>query len=282
MRYFWLNFHVNYACRHSGACCSACWPIPVERHRVMQIQQVSNHADWLVPTTGAPDDIAGRLAFGPAGHCVFHGDPGCEVYSMRPASCAHFPYVCLIDQRGVHVTLSHYCPTAASMLFDHDGPTAIVAGRSPVPEFDPREGLDARDALPPLASPSRLMSFDDFASWEENTVRTVGAHMAPRVAWPEATQDLEDICGRLVAPAWQAFEPVIARYLAAKAFASWAAYLNDDGTAAVLCGVEAARAVLQVEAARQCARADRILDAPLLKEAIRQSDLLLVHCQASV
>lgn len=66
------------------------------------------------------------------------------------------------------------------------------------------------------------------------------------------------------------------RDVAAKAFASWAAYLNDDGTAAVLQGVETARAVLQVDAARQCARADRILDAALLKEAIRQSDLLLV------
>lgn len=106
--------------------------------------------------------------------------------------------------------------------------------------------------------------------------------MAPHVAWPEATPHLEDICGSLVAPAWPAFEPVITRYLAAKAFASWAAYLQDEGIAAVLQSVETARAVLHVEAARQCARADRILDAPLLKEAIRQSDLRLVHYQASV
>jgi hypothetical protein len=50
----------------------------------------------------------------------------------------------------------------------------------------------------------------------------------------------------------------------------------------VLRSIETARAALQVEAARQCARADRILDAPLLKEAIRQSDLRLLHYQASV
>ena len=70
---------------------------------------------------------------------------------------------------------------------------------------------------------------------------------------------------------------MIARYLAAKVFASWAAYLNDDGIAGVLRSVETARAVLHVEAARQCATADRMLDAPLLKAAIRQSDLVLVH-----
>lgn len=134
------------------------------------------------------------------------------------------------------------------MLFDHDGPIAIVEGPAPAKGLDIPEGLDARAAVP-----------------------------SSHAAWPQAPQHYEDIRQQLVAPAWPAFEPVIARYLAAKAFASWAAYLDDDGTAAVLRGVETARAVLHVEAARQCALADRILDATLLKEAIRQSDLLLVH-----
>lgn len=275
MRFFWLNCHVNYACRHSGACCSSGWPIPVEHNRVARIQQVSRHAEWLVPASEAPDDVAGRLAFGSSGHCVFHGAGGCEVYSARPSSCAHFPYVCVIDPRGVHVTLSHYCPTAAAMLFDHEGPVEIVEGPAPPTGLDIPEGLDARDALPPLASPNRLMSFDEFTAWEENAVRTVGAYSAYSALGANGAD-------RLVAPAWPAFEPVIARYLAAKIVASWAAYLNDDGLGAVLQSVETARAVLQAEAARQCARADRMLDAPLLKEAIRQSDLQLVHHQAPV
>ena len=42
-------------------------------------------------------------------------------------------------------------------------------------------------------------------------------------------------------------------------------------------GVERADAVLRVEATRHSGRAGRALDAVLLKEAIRQSDLLLVH-----
>ncbi len=231
-----------------------------------------------MPAAGAPDDVAGTLAVRPDGHCVFHGDRGCSIYSTRPSSCSHFPYVCLIDPRGVHVTLSHYCPTAAAMLFEHDRPIAIVEGPAPPTGLDIPEGLDARESLPPLASPNRLMSFDEFAAWEDRRHRRHQRAPGParRVARDAATL-WKRLCARLVAPAWPAFEPVIARYLAAKTFGSWEAYLNEDGTAAVLRGVETARAVLQVEAARQCAHADRVLDAPLLKAAIRQSDLRLVH-----
>ena len=277
VRFFWLNFHVHYACRHSGACCSAGWPIPVEKQRVTPIQQVSRTTDWLVPTTSAPRESAGTLALRADGRCVFHGADGCGVYAARPSSCSHFPYVCLIDQRGVRVTLSHYCPTAAALLFEPDRTIAIVEGPAPPTGLDIPEGLDARDSLPPLASPHRLMSFDEFAAWEEDAIASISAHLTPHVAWPATPQRLEQIGATLVAPAWPAFEPVITRYLAAKAFGSWEAYLDEDGTAAVLRGVETARAVLQVEAARQCARADRVLDAPLLTAAIRQSDLRLVH-----
>ena len=277
VRFFWLNFHVNYACRHSGACCSSGWPIPVEKNRVTQIQHISRHPDWLVPATEAPDDVAGRLACGPNGRCVFHGDRGCEVYSARPSSCSHFPYVCLIDPRGVHVTLSHYCPTAAAMLFEPDRPIAIVEGPAPPTGLDIPEGLDARESLPPLASPNRLMSFDEFTAWEAAASRRHQRAHDPTRRVARTPQPLEEICARLVAPAWPAFEMVIARYLAAKTFGSWEAYLHEDGTAAVLRGVETARAVLQVEAARQCAQANRVLDAPLLKAAIRQSDLRLIH-----
>ncbi len=79
------------------------------------------------------------------GHCVFFeaGRPGCSIHGVKPSGCNHFPYLCLIDQRGVHVTLSHYCPTAAALLFEHRGPVAIVEGRAPTGDDDV-EGLDAR------------------------------------------------------------------------------------------------------------------------------------------
>ena len=68
----------------------------------------------------------------------------------------------------------------------------------------------------------------------------------------------------------------MSRYRAAKVFASWAVY-TDDGLAAVRRVANIADAVLRVEAVRQCVTAGRQLDAELLKQAIRQSDLLLVH-----
>jgi len=121
---FWLNFHVAYACRHSGECCSSGWPIPVESDRVIPIRSLAGRHDdsWLIRDANAPEDVAGTLALQDNGHCVFHGAGGCGAYAARPASCAHFPYVCLIDQRGVPVTLTHYCSSGAPMVFPGSGP----------------------------------------------------------------------------------------------------------------------------------------------------------------
>lgn len=231
MRYFWLNFHVNYACRDSGACCSSGWQIPIER------------------------GVAGTLPIADNGHCVFHLNNSCAIHASKPPSCVHFPYVCLIDQRGVHVTLSHYCPTAASLLFEHQGPVAIVEGPPPIPGIEIPEGLDATESLPPRASTNRLMSFEEFSDWEKAQIVVLGER---------------------VASGWPAFGGVVSRYLSAKLFASWAAY-QGDGTDAVLNLVDEAESMLKTEVARQCSTAGRPLDAELLKEAIRQTDLFLVH-----
>lgn len=291
---FWLNFHVDYACQHTGACCSSGWAIPVERDRVIPIRSLGGRSDdsWLLPDANAPEDVAGTLALQGNGQCVFHVDSGCGVYASRPASCAHFPYVCLIDQRGVHVTLSHYCPTAASLLFADAGPITIVEGPSPVAGFAVPEGLDARESLPPLESPDRLMTWEAFSNWERAEVGK--ETMAPSLAdaavlfaharfavpapwsWAAAPTDLESHWTTLVAPTWAGFAMVVQRYRAARVFASWAAYAGD-GLAAVLRVAAIADAVLRVEAVRQCVTAGRALDAELLKQAIRQSDLLLVH-----
>lgn len=294
MKTFWLSFHVGYACRHSGACCSSGWPIPVERERVIPIRTLAGRDDdsWLIQETHAPSDVAGTLALQANGHCVFHGASGCSVYAGRPVSCAHFPYVCLIDQRGVHVTLSHYCPTAAAMLFDTHEPTHIVEGRPPVPGFELPEGLDAREALPPLESPGRLMTFEALTEWERKAVTTSWARpegfdriaffeharrsVASPLSWPAMPADFDAAWRELVEPAVASFANVFERYLAAKVFASWALY-SDDGTEAVERSVAIARAVLEVEAARACARAGLSLNVALLTEAVRQSDLLLVH-----
>jgi Fe-S-cluster containining protein len=244
MRFFWLNFHLPYACRHSGACCTAGWPIPIEPERAVLISK----GEWLEEGRVLPRDEHGA--------CVLYNGR-CSAYEERPLSCVHFPYVCLIDARGVHVTLSHYCPTAASVLFEHTGAIEIVEGPSPVPALDIPEGLDARESLPPLREPNRLMSFEEFSHWERNELRT-----------------LKSIAGE------SEFAPVIERFLAAKLFASWAAYLGD-GTTAVRESVRAAHGVLQEEMSNAARDAGRPIDAGLLKHAIRQADLRLVHAVTS-
>lgn len=94
--------------------------------------------------------------------------------------------------------------------------------------------------------------------------------------WPREVDSIAQAWHVHVAPAWQGLSAVVGRYLASKVFASWALY-TGTGLVEVMRGAAIARAVLGVEAVRQCLRAGRPLDGTLLKEAIRQSDLLLVH-----
>jgi len=104
----------------------------------------------------------------------------------------------------------------------------------------------------------------------------VRASCPPTLAPPAAPPDLEHSLERWVDPEWKAWTPVVGRYLAAKVFGSWLAY-QGRGLRTVLAGAVAALAALRVEAARQCAAGGRRLDAALLKEAIRQADLLMLH-----
>jgi Fe-S-cluster containining protein len=301
-KFFWLNFHIPYACRDSGICCTSGWPIPVERSSVSLIEDTIARKviplrvePWLVPAGDAPDDVAGMLAVGDNGACAFFeaGERGCSIHSVKPAGCVHFPYVCLIDQRGVHVTLSHYCPTAASLLFEGSDPIVIVEGPAPV-AGDDIEGLDARDSLPPVSRDAngRLMSFEDLDAWQRDQVASakIGDFQPDDVArfdrarqsvpapwtWPEAPAHAERTWWSLVAPKWHFFNDALTRYAAAKAYASWSLYMGD-GIDAAIDSARIAAAVLRIEAARQCGWSGRELDRELLTEAIRQSDLLLVH-----
>ncbi len=301
MKFFWLNVHLPYACRHSGMCCTAGWPIPVERSRVAAIDEAITQRviplrvePWLLSGADAPDEVAGILAARDNGHCVFFeaGRPGCSIHDVKPSGCNHFPYLCLIDQRGVHVTLSHYCPTAASLLFEHRGPVAVVDGPPPTGDDDV-EGMDARESLPPLSSDRKvLMSFQELSAWERDQIarakidelqdgdvalfQQARSAVPPPWAWPEPPEHLSEIWWSQVAPAWVHFDEVLANYAAAKLFASWSLYLGD-GVEAAAHSARIASAVLRIEAARQCARFRRVLDRELMIEAIRQSDLLLVH-----
>ena len=134
-RVFALNVHANWACRHSGACCSAGWAIPVEPSRRAVLG-----TDLLIPDA----DGVCRFHDRDAKRCRVHAEHGED---MLPGSCVHFPRRALIDNRGVHVSLSHFCPTAARMLVTTPGPLHIVENPPAFPATRPYEGLDGRETF---------------------------------------------------------------------------------------------------------------------------------------
>jgi hypothetical protein len=195
---FWLSMHVAYACRDEGACCSSGWPIPIERPQARAVQRavVNGHldapADWLRAWPGQPADIAGVLSADAHGRCIFHRGRRCDLqtalgHSTLPSCCQHFPRDCVIDSRGIFVTLSHYCPTAAELLFTSDAPLEIVQGPPPVGGAA-TEGLDARSALPPLLTRGVLMDLPGLTAWEGHLVAWLGGRRNPAGRYePEAT-----------------------------------------------------------------------------------------------
>ena len=204
---YWLSMHVPYVCRHSGACCTSGWPIPVERDRIAPLRVLRPDGQWLVRAPDAPSEIGGILASDRDGRCVFYGQAAgqrssgnCEIHrqighAALPSACQHFPRECLIDRRGVFVTLSHYCPTAASLLFRDTEPVRIVEGPQAIPSGQP-EGLDAHDVLPPLLRPGLLMDHTAHGLWEAHIVRVLTtSDCAPEAALNALDADARSLSG---------------------------------------------------------------------------------------
>lgn len=207
---FWLSCHVDYACRHSGACCASGWPLPVETRVVASIDaEVANgrlttidrSVIWLRESAEAPEDMAGTFRL-VNDACVFHlpreshaaasaSERHCAVHATLghdalPSSCQHFPRICLVDARGVRVALSHYCPTAAAMLVDDARPVTIVRGPAAVPGIEVPEGLDVRDGLPPRLTERVLMDLEALTAWEAHVVNT----LAGQAPWPGSVEEV--------------------------------------------------------------------------------------------
>ena len=353
-RVFALSIHADYRCRHSGACCTADWDVPVElpiyrslddrlRNGSLRVAPAAEPLSPFIVEPDLPDEAAAMLERTNRGDCVFfdRGTHLCVVHrdageDTLPATCRHFPRLAVADTRGTFITLSHYCPTAASMLFRDDVELEVVEGPSSFPCAD-YDGLTVTgDDLPPLLSPKTLMDPEGYSAWERHMVRRCGGDVSPEGvvatlgsdaaqlrAWrpgsrslveaiqrlpgsfsvgapqgslvesvglradviaaipedlrPAADEDgLEDAYRSLVLPMWPTFQRPLNRYLAAKAFASWTAY-QGRGLATIVRGLEAALALLRVEASRQCRDARRPLDRDLLIEAIRTADFALNH-----
>lgn len=264
-----LDFHAPYRCRHAGACCTAGWTIPFE--------------DGTVAARAA--DGACVFLDGTRHRCSIHRAHGLHAL---PLSCRMFPRVVLHDSRGTFVSLSHFCPTAAGLLFDAAGEAAIVEAPPALADIGELDGLDARREWPPLLRPRVLMDVDSYTIWERQAVSlltrdTVAPHEALAIledvtegitAWTPGTEFLQDV----VRAAFDRHRPssvdggdvgttrAVKRWLAARLFAAWTAY-QGDGLAATLRYLHDCLRTFEEEAA---------VDGNA-REAIRRSDLRIVH-----
>jgi Fe-S-cluster containining protein len=189
-----LSIHADYRCRHSGACCTANWDVPVELplyktlDEALKARQVAPagrpnaNGKVLVADDDLPDDAAAMVARTTTGDCVFyHRDSGlCVIHrdlgeAVLPATCRHFPRLAVRDVRGTFISLTHYCPTAAASLFREDVPIQIVEAPPAFPDED-YEGLVVTDGdWPPLLRPDRLADADSYSAWERHMVSRCAA-----------------------------------------------------------------------------------------------------------
>lgn len=146
--------------------------------------------------------------------------------------------------------------------------------------WTPREGSLAaaveRARAARVAGTSNVQGEGADASRTAEDYETVRASVPAWLAAPPLPSAMSAIDARYVAPAWPEFSRPLRHFLAAHAFGSWSAYLGM-GTRTVVRSLRAALAVVRVEAALLCADADRRLDEPILLEALRAADLILVH-----
>jgi hypothetical protein len=182
-----LNVHASYGCRHSGACCTAGWAIPVEGsiYETLTVHFGAHVDREPVFATGGPlpEGAAAILGTRAGGACVFF-DPErgrlCRVHrelgpAMLPLACRQFPRIVLQDARGTLISLSSFCPTVASLLLSGTAPEIIRAPRPLALDGD-LDGLDARDALPPLLAPDMLTDDEGYAAWERRAIDTLARH----------------------------------------------------------------------------------------------------------
>jgi len=204
-----LSLHADYACRRSGACCTSGWAIPVEsalharltRALAEGVIKAPDAAERLfVPSPGLPAGCAAVLGTDEGGGCRFHDAAGtCAIqrqtdHGWLPAACRQFPRVSLVDDRGVTVSLSHYCPTAARMLLRDDVELSIVEEPAAFPAGGDYEGLEARGALPPLLTPDVLMDLESFDLWERRAVGVLALpHRSPEAALAVLSAEAEAI-----------------------------------------------------------------------------------------
>jgi hypothetical protein len=211
---FALSIHADYRCHRSGICCTADWDVPVEVPLFRRLQDAVA-AGRLVPAAPAdegsstfivepdlPDGAAAMVGRTGEGACVFfHRGSGLCVIQRDggeadlPLTCRHFPRLAVRDWRGTSISLTHYCPTAASMLFRDDVEIEVIEGPPAFPPA-PYEGLTVDpEAFPPLLHPQMLMDLPGYSAWERHMVaRCNTATLSPESVVGTLARDARALC----------------------------------------------------------------------------------------
>jgi Fe-S-cluster containining protein len=210
---FALSIHADYKCRHSGVCCSTNWDVPVEvpiyrslvdalHSGALRVAPGAETLDPFIVEPDLPDDAGAIFERTDAGQCVFFERDSrlCVVHrdlgeGALAATCRHFPRLAVRDGRGTSITLSHFCPTAASMLFRDDVSLHVVTAPVAFPPGD-YDGLDVNaDDLPPLLTPTMLMDLDGYGAWERHMIARCAAAPTPEVLLATLTRDARELRG---------------------------------------------------------------------------------------
>ena len=304
-----LSIHSSYACADSGECCTAGWPIPAEPPLIAALTSGALGKAWTAgrafETEAGPEGPVSILRT-ERDACVFY-EPDrrrCAIHreagpTTLPTACRNFPRITLTDRRGVFITLSHFCPTAAALLLD-DRDITIVNAPPSLSLHGAVEGLDATGVLPPLLGPGMLTDPDGYGAWEKEAVgvfndRRYTAEDALAIIsvatdavcrWRPGAEALEarvhDAFDRarsghdLPLASYRPPEHAIKSFLAAHLFASWHPY-QDGGLQAAVRAVEAAFVTLREELAPRL-RPGR---APFIA-AVRAADFRLRHSRTDV
>lgn len=243
-----------------------------------------------------------RLAAGltAAGACAFfEPERGrrCRIHRMAgerllPSACRNFPRVALRDARGLSITLSHYCPTAARLLLGA-AELSIVEAPPSLSLDGEVEGLDATAVMPPLLGPGMLTDPAGYDVWEREAVAVLNdaqysapaALMVIRTAttlasgWRPGTEPLATcmhaayvrarrrMCAAM--PRRNPLEHPAKAFLAAHLFGSWAAY-QHRGLPAVCDEAERALTLLGSPA-----------DENTFVDAVRRTDFEMRHRASS-
>jgi len=200
-----LDVHAGYRCRHSGACCTAGWDIEADPQTVAAV--AATPVLGKLRTQGfrqsrTPDgERVALLARRQDGHCAFYQPSSagsCAIHreaghAALPLACRQFPRVTLRDDRATFVTLSHFCPTAATALFDDRRTLAMVDAPEGFPANGEYVGLDARGALPPLLRPDALHSHDSYDTWLAFVLTTFDTAASPDAALWRVERAAEDL-----------------------------------------------------------------------------------------